>query len=260
MAEGPAAAAPNPTDKNYRVWLLACEFFNNRLFENRLPGCLITFQRQRNAYGFHAHCRFEESGGGSKADEIALNPSHFAKMDAREVFSILAHEMAHQYQWHFGKPGQAGYHNKGWARMMIQIGLVPTDTGEPGGKATGRRMAHFIRADGPFDRLCSELLNSGFVVPYVETELGQQVTSPFNPDDPRARESIEQLKRKAEQQRAKKAASKTRFTCTGCEVPQHAWGKPSLNVICGKCRERLQPDSCGDTRPEPPEPDGAAPR
>jgi predicted SprT family Zn-dependent metalloprotease len=252
-AEGPAAPAPNPTDKNYRVWLLAYEFFNNRLFDYRLPGCLLTFQRQRNVFGFHAHCRFEESGDHSKADEIALNPSHFAKMDAREVLSVLVHEMAHQYQWHFGKPGQAGYHNKAWARMMIEIGLVPTDTGEPGGKPTGRHMAHFIRADGPFDRLCSELLNSGFVIPYVETNFSQQIGPTSNPYDPRAQEAIELLKQKAEKQRQKKAASKTRFTCTGCEDPQHAWGKPSLDVICGKCHERFEADARDDSWPEPPE-------
>src|ERR1700722_3848582 len=241
--ESPAPADSNPTNKNYRVWLLAYDYFNKHFFENRLPGCLITFQRQRNTYGFHAHGRFEETGDCSKADEIALNPSHFAKMGVREALSVLVHEMAHQYQWHFGKPGQAGYHNKAWARMMIEIGLVPTDTGEPGGKATGRRRANFIRADGPFDRLCSGLLSSGFVIPYVETDLSQQFAPTLSPNDPQAQEFIELLKQKAEELRKKKAASKSRYTCPNCHPLIHVWGKPRLHILCGECSARFEMDT-----------------
>jgi hypothetical protein len=245
--EDSAGAETNPTNKNYGVWRIAYEFFNKRLFNNRLPGCLLTFQRQRHTYGFHAGSRFEASDGCSKTDEIALNPSHFAELDVRDVLSTLVHEMAHQYQSAFGKPSQPGYHNKTWARMMIEIGLVPTDTGQPGGKATGRRMTHYIRADGPFDRACAELLSDGFVIPYVEALPSERVGWPSNPDRPGVEANVGQ--QKADEVRRKKAASKTRYTCPGCEMPKHVWGKPGLHVICGDCDERFEADPTDEAWP-----------
>jgi ribosomal protein S27E len=241
-AVGPETAETDPTNKNYGIWQLAYEYFNKGLFNNQLPGCLITFQRQRNTYGFHAGSRFQTCDGNSKVDEIALNPSHFATFGPCEALSTLVHEMAHQRRWLLGNACHPGYHDKVWARMMIEVGLVPTDTGEPGGKATGRRVTHFIRPDGPFDRLCAELLGSGFVIPYVETDLAQQLDPTVNPDDPHAQESIELLKQKTEKLRKKKADSKTRYTCPGCDEPKHVWGKPGLHIICGECGARFEID------------------
>jgi hypothetical protein len=131
--------------------------------------------------------------------------------------------------------------------MMIETGLVPASTGKKGGKATGRRMTHSIRADGPFDQLCSELLNSGFVIPYVETELSYQLAPTLNPDDPQARESIDLLKQKAERLRRKKVASKSRYTCPSCDDPPiHVWGKPELHIICGKCGAPFEMDNADE--------------
>jgi ribosomal protein S27E len=103
-------------------------------------------------------------------------------------------------------------------------------------------MTHFIRADGPFDRLCSELLSSGFVIPYVEADLSQQFALTLNPNDPQARESIELQRQKAEKLRKKKAASKTRYTCPNCDPLIHVWGKPRLHIMCGECGARFERD------------------
>jgi transcription initiation factor IIE alpha subunit len=96
-------------------------------------------------------------------------------------------------------------------------------------------VTHFIRPNGPFDRLCSELLSSGFVIPFVEAALEQQLDPTVNPDDPQVREAVERQKQKAEDLRRKKAASKTCFVCPDCAEPQRLWGKLELNVICGEC-------------------------
>jgi hypothetical protein len=42
--------------------------------------------------------------------------------------------MAHLWQWEFGSPYKNGYHNTEWAGKMIEIGLMPSDTGLPNGK------------------------------------------------------------------------------------------------------------------------------
>lgn len=49
--------------------------------------------------------------------------------------------MTHLWQYHFGKPGRRGYHNKEWANKMESIGLMPSSTGQPGGDKTGDKMA-----------------------------------------------------------------------------------------------------------------------
>ena len=46
------------------------------------------------------------------------------------------------------QPGRTGYHNREWASKMLEVGLVPSDTGQPGGKQTGQHMTHYIDPKG----------------------------------------------------------------------------------------------------------------
>ena len=112
--------------------------------------------------------RFGTLDGEEITDEIALNPSHFRARTTEQNLSTLVHEMVHLWQHHFGKPSRTGYHNKEWAAMMKAVGLIPSDTGAPGGKETGQHVSHYIEADGAFDRACAELVELGFIMPYVE--------------------------------------------------------------------------------------------
>jgi len=203
----------DPTRTTYQGLTEAYDFFNGRLFAGRLPRCLITMQRQKKAYGYFAGGRFGTVDGAEVTDEIALNPSHFRTRTTEESLSTLVHEMAHLEQHHFGKPSRCGYHNKEWAGLMHAVGLVPSDTGMPGGKETGQKVSHYIAGGGAFDRACSELVRGGFAVRYVELWT-----------DPEARK--------------KKAASKTRYTCPSCGL--NAWGKPAINLVCGDCEEPMQ--------------------
>lgn len=45
---------------------------------------------------------------------------------------------------------------------MERVGLMPSDTGEPGGRKVGQSMTHYIIAGGPFDMACDELLTGHF--------------------------------------------------------------------------------------------------
>ena len=112
-------------------------------------------QRHKGAYGYFSGERFASAGNPSEiTDEIALNPTHFATRSPAAVLSTLAHEMAHLWQYHFGKPSRTGYHNKEWAAKMREIGLIPSDTGEPGGKETGQRVTHYPEEGGAFACAC----------------------------------------------------------------------------------------------------------
>ncbi|POZ49820.1 SprT-like domain-containing protein [Methylovulum psychrotolerans] len=101
-----------PTQETYSALQTAYEHFNLELFGGALPECLITLQRkERRVLGYFGSNRFEEIGSGQRTDEIAMNPQHFKSREMMETLSTLAHEMAHQWQAHFGTPSRKAYHN-----------------------------------------------------------------------------------------------------------------------------------------------------
>ena len=204
----------NPTSRNYEAMNQAFDFFNSCLFDGSLPNCLITLQRKSSTLGYFAGERFGSAEGRGVTDEIALNPSHFKNRTLEQTLSTLVHEMAHLWQYHHGKISRAGYHDKQWAEKMQEIGLIPSSTGLPGGKATGQKMSHYIEPDCMFSIHCTNLLRSGFIVPYIELW-----------DESKAKS---------------KARSKTKFTCPECGA--NAWGKPELKIICADCDETMNGD------------------
>jgi predicted SprT family Zn-dependent metalloprotease len=214
----------NPTQKTYDALRQAYDFFNARLFEGRLPSCLITMQRKANAYGYFAGGRFGTRDGQEITDEIALNPAHFSDRSTEDSLSTLVHEMTHLEQHHFGKPSRSGYHNREWAGLMRRVGLIPTDTGAPGGKQVGQRMTHYIEAGGPYDRACAALMQRGSALPYVDLWTDAA----------------------AKGKASKKAASKTKYTCPACAA--NAWAKPDTNLICGDCSEPMAAEPADDAR------------
>lgn len=208
----------NPTAKTYNDLNKAYDFFNKQLFAGELPACLITMQRHKKAYGFFAGGRFGSRDGSIVTDEIALNPSHFDRSTEASL-STLVHEMAHLWQHHFGKPSRSGYHNKEWAEKMKEIGLMPSNTGAPGGKETGQQMTHYLADGGRYRRAYAELEAAGFDALYVELW------------------TTDEEKKKAK----KKAASKTRYTCPSCGV--NAWAKPAVKLMCGECEETMEAEA-----------------
>jgi hypothetical protein len=203
-----------PTLQTYNGLNQAYDFFNERLFASSLPSCLITMQRKNRTYGYFAGGRFGTRDGKDVTDEIALNPSHFKTRTTEQSLSTLVHEMTHLWQHHHGQAPRVGYHSREWAAKMRSIGLIPTDTGAPGGRETGQHVSHYIEAGGSFDHACVELLSLGFTLPYVELWGEKEVRT-----------------------LRKKAASKTRYACPVCSL--NAWGKPAIHLICGYCNERM---------------------
>ena len=214
----------NPTRRTYDSLQAAYDHFNRELFGGQLPACLITVQRHKGAYGYFSGGRFASTADPLDiADEIALNPMHFASRTPEQTLSTLAHEMVHLWQHHYGKPPRKSYHDKQWALMMREIGLIPTATGEPGGKETGQKVTHLIEEGGRFAVACAAFLAAHPAALYHD------------------RAAEDEASRKTRQ---KKAASKTKFTCPDCGV--NAWGKPDLHLICGDCEVDLQADAPGD--------------
>jgi ribosomal protein S27AE len=141
---------PTPSEQTYVPLLAAFTHFDRTLLGGALPDCLISLQRGCS-YGYFAADRIVAIGGSARADEIALNPTHFVVRPSKETLATLVHEMVHLWQHHFGKPLPRGYHNLQWAAGMRRMGLEPSSTGAPGGKPTGYAVSHYIIEGGPFD-------------------------------------------------------------------------------------------------------------
>lgn len=104
-----------------------------------------------------------------------------------------------------------------YGKRTFEVGLIPTSTGQPGGKKTGQKVTHIIEEGGRFARACAKLLAEHPAILYHDR----------GGDDEEGRKA-----------RKKKAASKTKYTCEGCGV--NAWAKPAVNLWCGDCAKSMQ--------------------
>ena len=222
------------TQIEYSSLQAAYDHFNVMLFDDQLPGALITLQRKNGTYGYFSCARFVARGSAESesADEIALNPDVFAEVDDTEIMQTLVHEMAHQWQFHFGKPSRRSYHNKQWAGKMEAIGLMPSSTGEPGGKKTGQHMADYPIKGGPFEEAWKSLSEDGFKVGWESRDTTRPATISISGTmlDP---ESPEELVSIQVPPAPPRPISKLKYSCPECSI--NVWGKPGLKLLCGHC-------------------------
>jgi hypothetical protein len=205
----------NITKSEYTGLEKAYEFFNRRLFSgSALPSVLFTLHRHPKALGYAWANRWDHRKQTGKAHELALNPDTFEGRSDLDILSTLVHEMAHIWQFEFGKIPRKGYHDRQWAAKMVEIGLQPVSIGSdgrPDGKETGQRVTHKIIKDGRFELAAKELIARGWALGWESRTLTV----------------AERKEKKA------KSASKTKYTCEGCGV--NAWAKPDVNLTCADC-------------------------
>jgi SprT-like family len=209
-----AVRRDKPTTKEYNAFQHAYDVYNDQLFNGTLPDVMVTLQRHPRARGYFHAQKFGHRKDTHRLHELALNPDTFDGRSDEDILSTLAHEMCHVWQETHGTPPRRCYHDKEFAAKMKAIGLHPSHTGEPGGKETGQNMTHYIVAGGPFATVTAQLLSKGYTLQWQS-----------RPD--------------LMGERAKKAASKTKYTCPDCE--QNVWGKPETNVWCGDCSTPRNP-------------------
>lgn len=244
-----------PTQEIYKHLEVAFQHFNERLFDGQLPVCLLTVQREKNTMGYFSPLRWSNRNG-TNTHEIAVNPLFFAGYPLIEIFQTIVHEQCHLWQFEFGNPSRKTYHNREWAEKMEAIGLMPSSTGQPGGKKTGQHMNDYPIADGMFIKACESLIESGyffnwvdrwgvrkspltFVAPteaqitddsavVVQNVLNQPIKNEFLGIESQTIPIAPKLTRK-------------KFTCPICGI--NVWGKPSIRVLCIECSQVLIPDT-----------------
>lgn len=195
------------TSKTYNSMEDAFNHFNKTIFNSELPQCLFTMVNHRGAYGYFRREGFADRKKGKEiVHEIALNPFTFKDRTDQEILSTLVHEMVHMWQHVFGTPKKT-HHDKEWANKMEEIGLMPSSTGAPGGKRTGRRVSHYILSGGLFEKSEKKCKAK---IEYV----GNLVAAP------------------------KGKNKRTKYTCPECET--NVYGKKELLIVCKPCKKTME--------------------
>jgi len=238
-----------PTHELYDFLSRAYEHFNRALFDGGLAPCMLTVQRQKGCMGLFYPERWITENG-AKCHELALNPAYFAAYRIIELFQTLVHEQCHMWQQEYGKPSRSGYHNREWAGKMESIGLMPSRSGEPGGKRTGQCMSDYALPGGRFLQAARAFTDQGGTLKWMDrfpvvnksrpdtppVELGQEpgaeallapVTSLFPELE---NEDIKTLNPSTDR-------NKIKYTCPGCGC--NVWGKPALRLRCDDCNRPL---------------------
>lgn len=226
-----------PTNETYSELQQAYDLFNVRLFDGKLSECLITLQRKKSTHGYFSYKRFENPEK-EQTDEIAMNPTYFAAFPLVEIMQTLVHEMCHLWQYQYGQPGRNRYHNKEWAYKMQDIGLMPSNTGKPGGKKTGDHMKDYPIENGLFLAAFNELSNQKFRVTWYDRYVSKDIIDAghdsytLQMDLSETALTIEADNNIEIVEPQENPSNRNKYTC-GCGV--NVWGKPNINIICGEC-------------------------
>ena len=242
-----------PTSELYDALQKVYNHFNTKLFADSLPPVLFTTQRKKNVMGYFACNRWIDTEG-MKCSEIAINPSYVGRSTLLELFQTIVHEMVHCWQYEHGTPSRRTYHNREWAQMMEDCGLMPSSTGKPGGKRTGQKISDYPIPGGYFIKECEYLIKSGFTLPWfdrvslstsecdteimseiiesleLDEELTAQLTTPLD-------HLLGEVLLETDTVTSPPARTKTRYTCDSCSL--NVWGKPGLAISCDDCELTL---------------------
>ena len=119
---------------------------------------------------------------------------------------------------------------------MKEVGLIPSNTGKPGGKKTDQRMTRYIEKEGPYQK-AFEKMPKRYILPF--TSLDGEVMKMLVEGGV---SSISKGKGDDRSERLRKlrpvSRKKTKYTCLGCKA--NVWGKPGLKLICGECDQEFQ--------------------
>ena len=155
-----------PTSKLYKDALeRGFSAINRAFFKNELPEPVFVFSRQKGMRGSLVTNRWVD-GSENLVHEIALNPDSISGEPEIDTLSTLLHEACHLFQAHTGQLPSPGYHNRGWAKIMMSVGLIPSASGKPGGKQTGMAMSHYIDPEGVFLPFAEKLISKGWRLEY----------------------------------------------------------------------------------------------
>jgi predicted SprT family Zn-dependent metalloprotease len=189
------------------------KFYNRELFGGKLAPAIISLTKS-GPRGYFIASRWKIKNDSNPVEhqiahhEIAINIDKIGTNNSL-LHSTLVHEMVHLWQEDLGKPSKNGWHNQEWADMMEKIGLIPSKTGQEGGKKIGYSIDHYIREDGKFFNSYNKIKGNE----YLPFEL--------------------QIDSKNKNEKSAKNGKRTIYIC---ECKNKVWGKSGLdNLFCKGC-------------------------
>ena len=195
-----------PSTAQSRAFERMCAYFARELFDEKLPATILTFDRSVALPSTFHPDRWSPRMGGPRVSEISLNPDLFRDLTKKKLAMTLCHELVHLWQHVHGRMrSRESYHNVEWSEKLLSIGLVPSDTGRPGGKPVGQRMTQYAVPDGAFEKALARMPKT-LALPFLGREARRTKTTD---------------------------RSKSKFVCLRCG--DQAWGKPTLALDCRKC-------------------------
>ena len=251
-------------------------FYNVKLFGAALPDCIVNLSRRPNSRGFfapnlwiavysnhphnsrtHPHytqARPRTTGDQTKAHnqhnqhppddyshEISLNPDYLLRPFI-EWHSTFVHEMVHLWQYEFGTPARSYFHNREWVNKMESIGLIPSDTGKPGGKKIGQSISHYVDPDGLFSKIFNAIDEDTLItlrlryLPVLSLESLKK-----NPNGDRDAADADDIADSGDSDsdepitpRKSKSGLRLKYTCP---CGNNVWGKSGLLIHCLECDE-----------------------
>lgn len=225
----------------------AYDWFNKRLFEDRLPGCFWTTIQKRSVLAhYKAKAWVQGRGGNGVRDEIMINPDYLPIIGLHDFLSSIVHEQVHQWQLHFGTVSRSGYHNEEFATEMERVGLQPSHTGEEGGRRTGQHMDHYIVPDGDFDVAMRTLESEGFELSWTGSVhrlhgVGTEYIAPIKGKD--FISSVASLVGEGGgigTKPVKKKSTRAKFVCPVDGCKESAMAKHSAKLMCGEHKETMK--------------------
>lgn len=246
----------NSTRQFYEHVSAIAQHFNDTLFDHSLPIPLFTLKRGIGPLGHFSPNRWVAQGG-QVVGEIALNPALFAQHSWLQLMQTIAQQQCHLWQHVHGEPSRPGYHNAEWAARMKQVGLIPSSTGEPGGRMTGQSMSAYPEPGGRFIHACAELADGPLRAPLAARWRSE--AAPAAPPVPLklSRSTLRRLMTAIGEwsddpaliasDALKEQKRKLKYTCPRCDV--NVWGRAGLGLLCRSCQVSLREMPAAVKRP-----------
>jgi len=218
-------------------------FYNVQLFGASLPECIVNLSRRPRSRGFfvpNLWVAVYEENHQDHSHEISLNPDYLLRPPI-DWHSTFVHEMVHLWQHEFGKPARAYFHNREWVNKMEAIGLIPSDTGKPGGKQIGQSISHYIDPAGLFQKIFNSLdatdleALSLHYLPVASLEYHKETITGADDDSQTQYSSSSGTEQTPDADTPpKKSKSGIRLKYT-CPCGNNVWGRSGLLIHCLEC-------------------------
>ncbi len=115
----------NPNRILWESYQQAFNYFNEQLFDNALPKCILSFAATGKSLGFFRDKRWKVDEFGD-LPEISLNPILLTRQDDL-IFQVLVKNMVQLWQQTFGTPpNKEFYYNIEFTEKMADLGLPCT--------------------------------------------------------------------------------------------------------------------------------------